>query len=93
MSDKVNLIIGYEARNYITYPDMHVYIKGREFTVEIHKTITITMDKGEYDILIKSSIRSKKYHLVMDGNKQLQLGWNRLWGTITVKEIVSHFEI
>jgi len=93
MSDKADLIIGYEARYYMTFPDMHVFIKGKEFTVEIHKAITITMDKGEYDVLFKSSIRRKKYHLVLDGSKHLQLGWSRFWGTITVKEVTSHFEI
>lgn len=93
MADRVNLTIGYEARGYITYPDMHIIIKDREFVVTIHKTITITMDKGEYDILFKSSVRKKKYHLVLNSNKQLQLGWNRFWGTITVKDITSHFEM
>ena len=87
------MIIGYEAVHYLTYPDMHVFIKGKEIVVENHKTVTVTMDKGEYDILIKSSIRSKKYHLVLDGPKHLQLGWNRFWGTITVKEIVTHFDL
>lgn len=90
MSEKVDLIINYNPGWYLYIPDMTVTIKENTYSIAKHKSLTITIDKGEYDILFKSGFRKKKYHAVLNDNKQLEIGWSRLWGTIRIKEIITH---
>ena len=92
-SGKVNLNITYTSRFFLYKPDMIVDILGREFNVTCDRPLTITMDKGEYNLHIRSSFRRKHYRVRMSEDKNLELGWNRLTSAITVTEYVDHVTI
>ena len=84
---KTILIMRYDANHYIVVPDMQAVIDGKTYYIRNHDSIQISLAEGEYDILFKSSIRKRNYHIVMKGDRTLQIGWNRITGSIKVTEV------
>ncbi len=72
---------------------MKVTIKDKTLRIANHRSLSISIDKGEYDILFRSSIRRSKMHIIMDCDRDLTIGWSRFWGTIRVKETATHAEL
>ena len=97
MPDKVNLVIYYNVQNVHKIPDLKITVLSREYTIPNNRSMTITIDKGEYDILFKIPFFLKAakldYHITLEGDVQLDIGWNRFWGKITVKEIATHVRL
>ena len=96
ISDKVSLIIRFEA-NVLKIPDLHFSILGNDYSIPNKRTVTVTIDRGEYDIQLTIPFMIKKvrmgYRINLNTDKDLDIGWNRLWGKITVKEITTHISL
>lgn len=88
---KATVTMAYDADHYLVIPDMHVTVKGREFSIKNHSQLKLVLDKGEHDFLFKSSIRKNKFHLDLEKDTFLQIGWNRVTGKLVV-EIASDQE-
>ena len=96
-SEKVNLVITLSS-NQKRAVALSVEIHEKEIPLPPNRPVTITLDKGEYDILFKVPVIMikkvcKKYHIVMDGDKILDVKWSAFWGTVSVKEYVSHITL
>ena len=83
---ETNLTIRYDASHYITVPDMQTVIDGKTYYIRNHSEVKLSLIEGGYDILFKSSIRKRNYHIDLKGEKTLQVGWNRITGSIKVTE-------
>ena len=94
MFEKVNLVISFEVKNVRKFQDLIVTILGNEYVIPNHRSLTITIDRGNYDLLFKIPFLIKtarlEHHLALKGDMHLEIGWSKMWGRITVKEIVTH---
>ena len=96
ISDKVTLIIRFEV-NTLRIPDLHFSILGNDYSIPNKRTVTVTIDRGEYDIQLTIPFVVKKvrmnYHINLNTDKELDVGWNKFWGRLTVKEITTHISL
>ena len=94
MLEKVNLIISFEVKNVRKFQDLIVTILGNEYAIPNHRSLTITIDRGEYDLLFKIPFLIKaarlEHHLTLNGDMHLEFGWSKMWGKITIKEVITH---
>ncbi len=84
-ASKATLTLTYDASHYLVIPDMKVTVNDKTFTIQNHNKLTLILEKGEYDLKFKSSVRRKTVHLVVDKDNKLQIGWNRVTGKIVVE--------
>lgn len=96
ISDKVTLVIRFEV-NTLKIPDLHFSILGNDYSIPNKRTVTVSIDKGEYDIGLTIPFMLKKartdYHINLDTDKELNVGWSKMWGKITAKEITTRISL
>ena len=94
MLEKVNLIVNYKAQNVRKIPDLSITILGKEYSIPNNRSLTITIDKGEYDIVFKIPFLIKaakvNHHVSLDSDMQIDVGWSKMWGKITIKDVITH---
>lgn len=92
-NNKVNLTIIYNSginSPFKRIPDMHVTLLGKEYEISDQGRLTITLDKGEYELLFTCMRRKKNCHMHINGEKMISVGFNKLWGTIEIKTVSEH---
>ena len=94
MYDKVNLVISYSVPNNRKMPDLHVTVLGKEYVISNGKSLSVTIDRGEYNLFFKIPFMIKTamtdYKIDLDCDRLLEIGWNSIWGRIRIKETVTH---
>ncbi len=92
-NNKVNLTIIYNSginSPFKRISDMHVTLLGKEYQISDQGRLTITLDKGEYELLFTYMRRKKSCRIQIHGEKMVLVGLNRFWGTIEIKTVSEH---
>lgn len=68
---------------YAVNPPMVISIDGEhQLSVENGAEVSIELPEGQHHILITSTIRKKKFDVLLKSNTKVSLGWNRLTGAM-----------
>ncbi|WP_400229271.1 hypothetical protein [Methanomethylophilus alvi] len=64
-----------------------------ERSIPVHRKLKLSLDKGEYSIFFKSSIRKNTTNVNLDRDVYLRVGWNRVMGKIVVDTVENPDEL